>query len=340
MYYLEGENEPLVEKVALSTSIPSFSDWSDVALVANPPEPQNKENSFQGLFERKSFEISGLSIKFANLKTDEDILNFANSYGLLGAKYTQQEILKYDYYYLAKFEYDKTSIMESLSIWRWHIGHVKKLIKLYKALTSGRDLNELIYVDRQKEEDLFPPPALLQYLRQEKPPETITAERIAAIEAIRAAQRAATGQAEAPKVQKKPEPEFHYYWSDGKPTLLPYKEPKDEKSEEEELKIAATIILRRHLFGFLEEGIFIDFSDVRKDPTAPLGFGFVDRKATNHLLAAIYYDLFRKVNNLDPVELCKQCNTPFIPKRKDAQFCGKTCQKRQERADKQKSLGA
>lgn len=336
MYYLEKGNTPNIPKVALSTTIPAFNDFQDVSLVVYDSERKSKEQPLEGLFETKPFDIADISVKFANLKTNDDILDFAKTYGLLGVKFTHPEVLKYDWYYLGQFEFDRTPIMESLAIWRWHVGHVKKLIKLYKALKDNRDLNELIYVDEEKEEDLLPQPALREFLTSQKPPETIQAERIAAVEALRSAHTKQT-----PSVQNKTVgPKYRYYWSDGKPTLLPYVEPKDDESDHDDLKVPATIILRRHLLRFLEEGIFIDFSATREDNEAPLGFSFEDRKATNYLLAAIYFDLFRMVNNIGPVAICDQCNDPFIPRRKDAKFCGKTCQKRSERAEKQKSLGA
>lgn len=336
MYYLEKDNTPVIPKVALSTSIPALNDFQEVSLVVHNSERQGKTQPFEDLFQSKPFDIADLSIKFANLKTPEDIVDFANSYGLLGVKYTLPEVLKYDWFYLSKFEYDKSPIMEPLAVWHWHIGHVKKLIKLYKALKDGRDLDRLIYVDKEKEENLLPPPEVREFLRSQESPDAVRAERAEVLTAIRAQMN--SGQ--VPKIEKTAAPEYRYYWNDHRPTLIPYKEPKGNRSEEDEMKFAATMILRQHLQRFLENGIFIDFSVVKKDDESPLGFSFEDRKATNYLLAAIYFDLFRMVNNIRPVAVCDQCTDPFVPKRKDAKFCGKTCQKRHERAEKQKSLGA
>lgn len=330
MYYVEEKNEPSIMKVSLSTSIPAFSDFQEPSLVIDSSGIKKNaqgERPLEDLFKKANpFDREGLAVKFSGLETDDEILEFANTYGLLGVKHTHPDALKYDYYYLSHFEYEKNTIMESLSIWRWHIAHVKKLIKLYKALRDDRNLENLLYV--AEESDLLPPPALLNVIES----------RDNAVAALIAQRDAVLSQLSAGSNMHKNEkkPQERYYWEDDKkPTLISF----DEK-DGLNLKVPATLILQFHINKFLKDGIFIDFSSVKKNQNSPLGFSFVDRKSTHHLLAVIYYDLFKLINNIGNVGVCDQCNKTFLPKHKDAKFCGKTCQKRHQRADKQKSLGA
>jgi hypothetical protein len=322
MYYLEGENTPVIPNIVFSNTLPIYKEGDPIFLVVDALKMEKEPNE---LFQTKPFLISGLAVKFAKLKNDQDILQFANEHGFLGSKYVRPDLRKFDYYYLQNFEYEeKVKIVEFVDDWHWHIKHVQKLIKLYKTLKEDLDIEDIVYVDKRGE--LYPPSWLIEFQKahNDSKPNFLTAlptlpplkeERI------------------EPNTEK-----YQYFWVDDKtPTLMPYTASNQDFDSTEDLKLTAMIILKQHLLVFLRKGIFIDFNHIKVDKNLPMGFGFVDRKATTHLLAAIYYDLWRMINNLEPVELCKSCGLPFVPRRKDAIYCGKTCQKRKERRIKKQS---
>jgi hypothetical protein len=119
--------------------------------------------------------------------------------------------------------------------------------------------------------------------------------------------------------------------ADNEPTFLDYSEGffKDEDIDVE-FKKYAWFILHSHIFLFIREFIYLKFTSLKINVNAPIDHSFVNIKATNYLIVAIYYDLFRIVNSNgnDRVNICSQCDRPFPSKRKDADTCGVACRKK------------
>jgi hypothetical protein len=103
------------------------------------------------------FQPRGIAKKFSQLKTTNDILAFANTYGLLGCKlveYTQ--ILESPTEYLDRFSYHH-SYFEPLKVWEWHIDHVKKLFQIYRALRYKTEIeNELLLIKMSPRNEVIP----------------------------------------------------------------------------------------------------------------------------------------------------------------------------------------
>ena len=52
------------------------------------------------------------------------------------------------------------------------------------------------------------------------------------------------------------------------------------------------------------------------------------------LLSALWYQFAVVVAERRPIKRCVMCNAPFVPQRTTKKTCGKACQKRKERHEK------
>lgn len=77
-----------------------------------------------------NYEVCGLALKFAGLKTHEDICEFASKYGFLGIVNKPANLHQYPQY--------GRDVFETLSNWKYHISKVQRLVRLYRALCQRR----------------------------------------------------------------------------------------------------------------------------------------------------------------------------------------------------------
>jgi hypothetical protein len=279
--------------------------------------------------EETEFEIAGFAIEFARLNNEKRILDFANKYGMLGVgNGNEVTYLKRGdkiESYIADFSLDINPSGESIDEWKWHIKHVQKLFKLYKTLKNDLDIDDILKV----EETIIPKPVVdksidVPILLPEF--EKLKLAYLAALDINRGMK---------PTIATKPKklPNYSIYWVvDSEPTLTVYKEGffNDDDDAEIEFKKFAWLILHNHIFAFIREHIYLKFTSFKINMNAPIDHTFVNIKATNYLIVAIYYDLFRMVNSKgdDRVNICSQCDRPFKRKRKDADTCGVACRKK------------
>ncbi|MDO8223940.1 hypothetical protein [Bacillus cabrialesii] len=93
---------------------------------------------------RRTFNPKGLACEFSKLKTENDINNFANIYGLLGISTPDQA-------HIGKIKFTKSvfsdsshfidlpigqSYCEPIELWFFHIKEMQKLLKLYQVLIN------------------------------------------------------------------------------------------------------------------------------------------------------------------------------------------------------------
>jgi hypothetical protein len=294
MYHLEGENCPIIPQITLVKDEAAGDSFVGI---------KNIEEKFKAV----AFEISGIAIAFSKLKSDKDILRFANGHGLLGIKHKRSAV-QFDIKNTGLFEFeleDEPNIFESVKLWRWHIDHVKRLIKLFYTLKNHGDITELLSIEPYKPTK-----------QEESPFKELYEARFLQIAGS------------TPK--KHEEPQYEIIWVEGNKHL--HAGFLDEYKED--MKTLAFAILYRDIEYILKPGLFLDYETAKFDPASPLGFSFRDRKATKQLITVIYYDLWKIANNIERVKLCKVCETPFSSQRIDALFCGDTCRKRNERAVK------
>lgn len=94
--------------------------------------------------------VKGLASRFAGLKTIQDINLFAGEYGLLGLNSDLHPGSVYDFPEYGNAWY------EGLGMWGFHIITVRRLMKLYRALSKLKkgydvDINELLHLEERIE---------------------------------------------------------------------------------------------------------------------------------------------------------------------------------------------
>lgn len=310
MYYLEGKNTPVVSRTKL------FKDAEYPMVMVDYKKDDDRGNPFR----KNEFEISGLALEFSRIKKDKDIVDFSSKYGMLGINCKENIVnLDFDYYYLNNFQYADKSRIEYLGEWYWHRDHIRKLFKLFNALQNNLPIEEEL-LRIKKRQNLYPPSGGIYSNENLKNiPVPVPAGKSYA--------------------ETKPyiAPEHHIYWAeDDKPTQMHYSKLESATSIEDEFRMHAWLILETHIKPIVEKAIFIDFSSPRLDKKSFLGISYTDRKATNYLLAAIYYDMYRIVNNIDEViSFCSVCGGPYKSKRKGSMYCGNACKQEKKRQPKE-----
>ncbi|SDX47339.1 hypothetical protein [Paenibacillus sp. CF384] len=78
--------------------------------------------------------MADIAVEFSRLKNDDEILEFAKVYGLLGCRLIHQQDFISDVFNYKHFYYHFQAFYEPLSYWEWHIDHVRTLLKWYSQL--------------------------------------------------------------------------------------------------------------------------------------------------------------------------------------------------------------
>lgn len=75
----------------------------------------------------------------------------------------------------------------------------------------------------------------------------------------------------------------------------------------------------------LSNKIHVGYSDVEESNTTPIGYRILETRTTKHLLAAIYYDLWRTITAFEPIYICNYCKRPLIDKFGRRVYCSNSC---------------
>ncbi|GGB71656.1 hypothetical protein [Fictibacillus barbaricus] len=113
---------------------------------------------------------------------------------------------------------------------------------------------------------------------------------------------------------------YFVHWTTGEPILM-LPEDLEEKPLLEIGQYTLSKVLASHLYG----GVHLGTGDIIRNSSTK-GFKVLERRYTNSLLAAIYYDLWQKINNDMNIYICgnKSCGSPFI-KAGRKKFCSDAC---------------
>jgi hypothetical protein len=277
-YFLEGnQDEVTLWPITLVMDSPEGSGPCLTLDVKKIEKDSLTTGRFAGVVPMP-FSHEGLAVKFSRLKV-ADILTFANSYGFLGVR-PNVDIRKHKKdASLVMFDFH-TSLdhFETIYVWEWHIKHVKRLIKLYRAVKDNEDIEEIIYAE--------------------------------------------------------PVPNSNrckLFWHEDKSEAY-VGEVDDDLSGIG----MASVILHNDVAYMLDRGVRIkwisrwnlkQFPDNIKQEFPQM----TEKKYSPYLLAAIYYDLWQTINNMDPVKECPVCLLPFRSVRVDATFCTDACRKKHSR---------
>lgn len=66
--------------------------------------------------------------------------------------------------------------------------------------------------------------------------------------------------------------------------------------------------------GELKNNIDVGYSEIEETDATPIGYRILETRTTKHLLAAIYYDLWRTITAFEPIYICNYCKRPIINK--------------------------
>ncbi|KHE71931.1 hypothetical protein [Halobacillus sp. BBL2006] len=124
---------------------------------------------------------------------------------------------------------------------------------------------------------------------------------------------------------------YFVYWTEGELILML---PKDmeERSMLEIGQYTLSKVLASHISG----GIHLGVGELIRNPSTK-GFKVSERRYTPYLLAAIYYDLWQKINDDKNIFICgnKSCGLPFIKSRRK-KYCSDACKQEAYRERKRK----
>lgn len=309
----------------------------------------------KGSYELVSVDTNRISYKFASLRSDKDMLDFAHEYGLLGLQSRSNMYIREDHAsYLMNYAMDNSPThVESLKEWRIHAEHVRKLIKLYKAIRNNENVNNnILYVDELRYSNYADMNQFISKRRKilNEPGYQLNISDVTFLEQMHYETKNNAANLSRllseykdqkhPKQIRQPaeqKSKNYYFWSDGKPTLVDFKE--QIPNTDEGYQIIAFLILQFHLKIMMKQYIYVDFSQPSKKTNikSVSDISYSERKVTPFLLTAIYYDLWRIVNRNEPVEECDICGNPFQLRRKGSKYCSNACKQRGYRNTKEKS---
>ncbi|MCK2020686.1 hypothetical protein [Peribacillus frigoritolerans] len=233
--------------------------------------------------------IEGISNEFSKLKNTNQIIEFAFTYGNLGLALEQKERDMFEQLSQLDSSYVLTSwnafenvkpgftYFEPFELWWYHIDKVRKILKLYRALSRlNRGLSAEI-------EDSILRIGEPTYYRRQKA--------------------------------------FTIEWFDGTPTLVNVKE-----EEASDFLNIGRLVLRKSIERYASNGIVIKASEIIETEKNALGFYVLEKKTTEYLITAIYYDLWQLINANMVVDICQnpKCQLPFM-KIKRQQYCSDAC---------------
>lgn len=291
-------------------------------------------------------ETTDIAYEFARIRTHEEIIDFSQTYGLLGLHPANQFIKGDHYTYLKNYALLRSPVgPESVLEWKLHADHVRKLLRLYRDMTNGFPIeDDTLRIEELQIRDSTFVQAFYAALQSSWDQEHYRwgNRDILQVENLRKANTSKANIIKPPDHGLKKSfdnANLHYFWADNLPTLLPYRE--QIPASDEGYHVIAKMILMYHLEEMLTYSIYIDFRQVSN--ILPLqkasDLRFIDRKATPYLLTAIYYDVWRIVNNRERVEECKSCGLPFRIQRTGALYCRKACKQHEWRKSKSTSKG-
>lgn len=235
---------------------------------------------------QKRENIENISLKFSSLEKESDILSFAGSYGLLG-------VLDWgwnNYYY---------TYFETLNTWHTYIEHVKRLIKLYKALRDkkrGKDIEVIGEFFSLTEVEGYTIGKGLDKMTN-----------IDWTEKYRITESKNQSLASVNRI----------------PFPVPILSREIEESQEYDGLIGSYILARLIKAG-LDGAVKISFSEVFPSDLSSIGFSFNETYSSSCLLGAIYQDLWRLITTDTPIRYCSYCNRPIVEKGKK-RHCNDSC---------------
>ncbi|MBO1005758.1 hypothetical protein [Pseudogracilibacillus auburnensis] len=249
-----------------------------------------RQGSASNTFQRK-----GIAYEFSKIKTEKDIHQFANKYGLLGIAtpkaqiaMAQQKVIEELsdsplFSHITSFfeiEYGK-SYFEPLEVWWFYIDQIRKLLKLYKTLTN-------IHAGSEDKSNI-------EY-------------NVLNI-----------GQ----KVESNEKYFYIVEWWDGTNTECLIKSELAESGDF--LRIARSVLIDS-VNKQTSRGINSLAIEVVETNKPPLGFHVREGKSTEYLINTIYYDLWNLISNNEPVYICSNpnCRLPF-QKVKRQKYCTNAC---------------
>ncbi|PFL46653.1 hypothetical protein [Bacillus cereus] len=136
------DKETLVQRINNYRGGDSFVDdyfyWKDVYNYDIPMNSSGLETDICDKYylmtgKIQEIKIDNISYEFAKLKTESDIVNFAQKYGMLGIKFDDEGLQSVGSSYFEPFE-----------IWKETIKNFVRVLKLYRALAIGEKANEKI----------------------------------------------------------------------------------------------------------------------------------------------------------------------------------------------------
>jgi hypothetical protein len=275
-FYLDGE------QIRDSLPIVIYSNNSDQKMLS--VDHTLVRNGWY-VSKKINFNSHLISSKFSKLKSEKNVLDFSNEYGLLGLDSTRnlQHFNVYlndhkDPSYFRNFKYSDKSVYESLEEWKWHINRVTKQLKLIRSIQQNDPVQDLISIEEEEGGHRI-------FLCGEEPTKVFyTPEDFTRLKRF-------------DKLDMFKNIAIEVIYSD----------------------------MRHFLSIGGKETLYIDLFDYHQHETNQIGFRFEDRKATSYLLCAIYYDVFRQMNMREVIRFCKFCNRPFEGRRSDAFYCSKSC---------------
>lgn len=240
--------------------------------------------------------IKDLAIDFSSLKKDADILSFAKKHGLLGVL-SALGLEKPDYFF---------TVFEPVSLWKRHIAHIKRLVRLSQALTdikNGKDVDIYEEFVTLKEGRFYRVGKgylnLFKISWSEKYSLVSDKYDVFGME---------------PKKNKIPE-KLSF------PLPLTISEI-DDKQEFD--KALGAYVLVRLIKEGLGEAFKLAAFDMVESESHPIGFEIKEVYQTKYLLGAIYRDLWQIISANTLLRLCEYCGRPF-PRKGKKRYCNDSC---------------
>lgn len=241
------------------------------------------------LIKEPAISIDGISSTFSKIKTQEQLLDFATNYGNLCLHLPQKNIDLFEK--LSMFDPNIVlnsinafenvqpgfSYFEPFELWWHHIDKVKKILRLYRALSR-----EYRGLEADIEDSIL-----------------IIGE----------------------ETYSQKQPAFEVDWWDGSSTHVKVL----EKDIMDFTKIGR-LVLRKSIERYASKGIELKASEIVETSKNEIGFYVLEKKTTDYLITAIYYDLWKLINKNLVVEICQNpnCRDPFV-KIKRQQYCSDAC---------------
>ena len=233
----------------------------------------------------KIIEIEDISVNFSNLEKESEILLFAKEYGLLG-------VLDFgwnNYYH---------SSSETLITWHTYIEHIKRLLKLYKALKDKRDGKNIEVIG-----EFF----------DFKDSKFMTIGKKTKNAGVSWTKKYSIREMDNQLLVGINDLDFPI------PDL-----PRSVEESHEYDGLIGSYILALLIKKGLDGAVKISFSEVYRSDKSAIGFSFNQTYSSSYLLGAIYQDLWRLITTDTPIRYCHYCHKPFPGKGKKT-YCNNSC---------------